>query len=165
MGWLRLVDAAFIILLTGDWDPFHVFVNTSTLQKRSERKKPVCNKKNSQRKPPLFPPLPTPHPKAYPHPPQVRPLLFSHTASHQPAMLFGSARPELRKHPEKERNCQGKPPPHPWDTCQFSIKKPYFEEAESVHARTHKKTFDMDGRRYSPDDPCYRLGPVQACKS
>jgi len=27
----------------------------------------------------------------------------------------------------------------------------------------NKKTADMDGLRYSPDDPYYRLGPVHTC--
>jgi len=27
----------------------------------------------------------------------------------------------------------------------------------------HKKTADMDGLRYSPDDPYYRLGPFRSC--
>jgi len=29
--------------------------------------------------------------------------------------------------------------------------------------RAHQKTADMDGLRYCPDDPYYRLGPVHTC--
>ena len=41
----------------------------------------------------------------------------------------------------------------------------YSEIADSVHARTwsNEKTADMDGLRYFPDDPYYRLGPVHTC--
>ena len=43
-----------------------------------------------------------------------------------------------------------------WDVVEYS------EVADPVHARTwsNKKTADMDGLRYSPDDPYYILGPV-----
>jgi len=38
-------------------------------------------------------------------------------------------------------------------------------KTNSVHARTwsNEKTADMDGLRYSPDDPYYRFGPVHTC--
>jgi len=43
-----------------------------------------------------------------------------------------------------------------WEVVEYS------EVADSVHAGTwsNKKTADMDGLRYSPDDPYYRSGPV-----
>ena len=43
-----------------------------------------------------------------------------------------------------------------WDVVDYS------EVAGSVRDRTwsNKKTHDMDGLHYSPDDPCYRLWPV-----
>ena len=30
-------------------------------------------------------------------------------------------------------------------------------------AKSNEKTADMDGLRYSPEDPYYRLGPVHTC--
>jgi len=46
-----------------------------------------------------------------------------------------------------------------WDVVEYS------EVADSIHARiwSNEKTADMDGPRYSPDDPYYRLGPVHTC--
>ena len=46
-----------------------------------------------------------------------------------------------------------------WDVFE------YCEVADSVHARiwSNEETADMDGLRYSPDDPYYRPGPIYTC--
>jgi len=39
----------------------------------------------------------------------------------------------------------------------YEVTDPYMPEL------AHKKTADMDGLRHSPDDPYYRLGPLNTC--